>query len=428
MHVIAAKAVTSLSPAPTPTGSGWSAPSRRPDDRAALVAAEARTGATVVTGGTDVHQLLVDLGGGGASAAGEASNHASGATRAVGAGGEAVPASSSWSERESAPRTGREAWTELHRLNEIGISANAIRLAYDALPEPGASGLRFGTTALASRASASQSSPRSARSWPRRSRWTTPPGLGRRPPRCAERVRALTEAHRSMTTSSKRVGLRPLIRSARAHRSSRRDGSILEARWPTACRRRGRTDRACRAESVAARRPPDGAGARSEFGGASTGTATRPLWSGRSPPRGGTDRHGRLRDSARRAIHDATRAASSTRTRRYCRRSGWRAVEEALEAGANETAAPCTWPASRSTTVRSWPRSGSRSCPRTAGRIARADQGRGAAPLPGDDPSRALRDRSRTPGGPADDEGAPVGLRQDRTRRVCPAFASSGLS
>ncbi|MGD0081677.1 MAG: serine hydroxymethyltransferase [Acidimicrobiales bacterium] len=76
----------------------------------ALVAAEPRAGVTVVTGGTDVHQLLVDL----------------------------------------AP-SGREAWGELARLNGLGISANAIPLAYDAQSEPGVSGLRFGASALASR-------------------------------------------------------------------------------------------------------------------------------------------------------------------------------------------------------------------------------------------------------------------------------------
>ncbi len=75
-----------------------------------LVAAEDRTRAHVVTGGTDVHQLLVDLAPG-----------------------------------------GREAWATLSRLNEIGISANAISLAYDPLVEPDCSGLRFGSTALACR-------------------------------------------------------------------------------------------------------------------------------------------------------------------------------------------------------------------------------------------------------------------------------------
>lgn len=76
----------------------------------ALVAAEGRIGAGVVTGGTDVHQLLVDL----------------------------APA-------------GREGWHELSKLNGLGISANAIRLAFDPQPEPGVSGLRFGSSALAAR-------------------------------------------------------------------------------------------------------------------------------------------------------------------------------------------------------------------------------------------------------------------------------------
>ena len=75
-----------------------------------LVAEEQRTQSPVVTGGTDVHQLLVDL----------------------------APA-------------GREAWTTLRGLNRIGISANAIALAYDPLVGPACSGLRFGATALAGR-------------------------------------------------------------------------------------------------------------------------------------------------------------------------------------------------------------------------------------------------------------------------------------
>ena len=78
---------------------------------ASVLAAEGeRTGGSVVTGGTDVHQLLVDL----------------------------------------AP-SGREAGAELARLNGLGISANAIPLAYDAQEAPLMSGLRFGTTALAAR-------------------------------------------------------------------------------------------------------------------------------------------------------------------------------------------------------------------------------------------------------------------------------------
>ena len=75
-----------------------------------LVEAENRTRAHVVTGGTDVHQFLVDL----------------------------APA-------------GTEAWATLSRLNRIGISANAIGLAYDKRLEPECSGLRFGAMALACR-------------------------------------------------------------------------------------------------------------------------------------------------------------------------------------------------------------------------------------------------------------------------------------
>lgn len=76
----------------------------------ALVAAAGRTQATVVTGGTDVHQFLVDL----------------------------------------AP-SGREANAVLAQLNSLGISANAIRLAFDEAEEPGASGLRIGANPLAAR-------------------------------------------------------------------------------------------------------------------------------------------------------------------------------------------------------------------------------------------------------------------------------------
>lgn len=75
-----------------------------------LAEAEDRSRAHVVTGGTDVHQLLVDLAPG-----------------------------------------GLEAWATLSRLNQIGISANAISLAFDPLVTPACSGLRFGTVALACR-------------------------------------------------------------------------------------------------------------------------------------------------------------------------------------------------------------------------------------------------------------------------------------
>jgi len=77
---------------------------------AVLAGAEAFTRAPVVTGGTDVHQLLVDL----------------------------------------APR-GEEAGATLAKLNRIGISANAVSLAFDPREAPLCSGLRFGATALASR-------------------------------------------------------------------------------------------------------------------------------------------------------------------------------------------------------------------------------------------------------------------------------------
>jgi glycine hydroxymethyltransferase len=110
-HVIAAKAVTfglAATDAFRERMERTVAGARRV--AAALVEESENAGISVVTGGTDVHQLLVDL----------------------------------------AP-SGREAWTELRRLNEVGISANAIGLAFDRQQPPGVSGLRFGTVAAASR-------------------------------------------------------------------------------------------------------------------------------------------------------------------------------------------------------------------------------------------------------------------------------------
>ncbi|MGH9297941.1 MAG: serine hydroxymethyltransferase [Acidimicrobiales bacterium] len=72
-------------------------------------AAEA-TGASVVTGGTDVHQLLCDVSAG-----------------------------------------GRDSRAVLSTLNSLSISANAIRLAFDAAGEKGMSGLRLGAAMLAAR-------------------------------------------------------------------------------------------------------------------------------------------------------------------------------------------------------------------------------------------------------------------------------------
>jgi glycine hydroxymethyltransferase len=111
LHVIAAKAVTFAVAATsayrerierTVSGARTIA--------AALAEAGPSIGLEVVTGGTDVHQVLVDLG-----------------------------------------PSGREGKAELARLNSIGISANAVPLAYDSLELPLVSGLRFGTPALASR-------------------------------------------------------------------------------------------------------------------------------------------------------------------------------------------------------------------------------------------------------------------------------------
>ncbi len=95
----------------TPSASGWSGPWKAPGSWRSC-SSPPRTGPRqqVVTGGTDVHQLLVDLAPG-----------------------------------------GREAGAVLAGLNQIGISANAIALAYDPLVAPACSGLRFGATALACR-------------------------------------------------------------------------------------------------------------------------------------------------------------------------------------------------------------------------------------------------------------------------------------
>ncbi len=191
MHVIAAKAVTFLV---ARTDAYRERMERTVEGAqtiaAALVAAEPRTGATVVTGGTDVHQLLVDLGGGEGPSAGEASHHGG----AGSAGGEQAMPSSSWSETASAAGQGREAWAELRRLNEIGISANAIRLAFDALPEPGASGLRFGTTALASRGLGRPEFEEVGAILAEALSLRDTAGGRSAATRCAERVRALTEA------------------------------------------------------------------------------------------------------------------------------------------------------------------------------------------------------------------------------------------
>jgi glycine hydroxymethyltransferase len=110
-HVIAAKAVTLALAATDAYRERMERTVRGAQTVAGILAeAEGSLGATVVTGGTDVHQFLVDL----------------------------------------AP-SGREAWRQLDLLNKLGISANAIRLAFDPQAEPAASGLRFGTAALAGR-------------------------------------------------------------------------------------------------------------------------------------------------------------------------------------------------------------------------------------------------------------------------------------
>ncbi len=77
---------------------------------AALVDAEEATGARVLTGGTDVHQVIVSLAG--------------------------------------AALEGQGVWDRLHR---VGITANTIRVPYDPRDEPSCSGIRLGTAALATR-------------------------------------------------------------------------------------------------------------------------------------------------------------------------------------------------------------------------------------------------------------------------------------
>ncbi len=110
-HVIAAKAVTFKLAA---TQAYRSRMARVVEGAQAMAAAiaerEPETSCPVVTGGTDVHQLLVDL----------------------------SPA-------------GLEANATMARLNEAGVSANAMRIAYDPAEPPGGSGLRLGATALATR-------------------------------------------------------------------------------------------------------------------------------------------------------------------------------------------------------------------------------------------------------------------------------------
>jgi glycine hydroxymethyltransferase len=111
MHVVAGKAVT-FRLAATPeyrermarTVAGAQMVAER------LVAAEAATNVRVLTGGTDVHQVLVDTAG--ASFDG---------TQGLG------------------------------RLHAIGVNANDIRIAHDARPAPAVSGIRLGTAPLATR-------------------------------------------------------------------------------------------------------------------------------------------------------------------------------------------------------------------------------------------------------------------------------------
>jgi glycine hydroxymethyltransferase len=110
MHVIAGMAVTFLlaaQPAFADRMARTLAGAR--SIAAAFVEAEDETGIHVVTGGTDVHLVLLDT-----------------------------------SKRFDA-RLG------LERLHAVGVNANAMRIAYDRAPEDGCSGLRLGATSSATR-------------------------------------------------------------------------------------------------------------------------------------------------------------------------------------------------------------------------------------------------------------------------------------
>ena len=110
MHVIAGMAVTFLlaaQPAFADRMARTIAGAR--SIAAAFVAAEEETGIHVVTGGTDVHLVLLDT-----------------------------------SKRFDA-RVG------LERLHAVGVNANAMRIAYDPAPDDGCSGLRLGATSSATR-------------------------------------------------------------------------------------------------------------------------------------------------------------------------------------------------------------------------------------------------------------------------------------
>ena len=110
MHVIAGMAVTFLlaaTPAFAERMTRTVAGAR--SIAAAFVEAEAETGIHVVTGGTDVHLVLLDT-------------------------------SKSF-----------DAKVGLGRLHAVGVNANAMRIAYDPAPAGGCSGLRLGATSSATR-------------------------------------------------------------------------------------------------------------------------------------------------------------------------------------------------------------------------------------------------------------------------------------
>jgi glycine hydroxymethyltransferase len=111
MHVIAAKAVTFAlcrTDAYIERMARTLAGARTVAGR--FTAAAERTGIDVVTGGTDVHLVLLDV-----------------------------------------TRTTESAGTLLDALHRVGVHANAMRIAFDAQPAPECSGLRLGTACLATR-------------------------------------------------------------------------------------------------------------------------------------------------------------------------------------------------------------------------------------------------------------------------------------
>ncbi len=126
-HVIAAKAVALRIAADRAVPRAPAAHGRRRAGGRRRAALQAGHGVNVLTGGTDVHLVLVDL-------------------------------------RES-ELDGQQAEDRLH---DIGITVNRNAVPFDPRPPMVTSGLRVGTPALATRGLARRTSPRSARSSPPR--------------------------------------------------------------------------------------------------------------------------------------------------------------------------------------------------------------------------------------------------------------------